>query len=277
MRFLTTSTSFSTGLFEMTKQTMAKLFNKIRKTLISEKPSVMRTTNYLKYAIGEIVLVVIGILIALSINNWNEHRKNANQELKLLQSFKIGLEKDLSDIDSNISTHTTGINSANLILNLLESNQTYNDSLTKHFSYAMQPSTFVNSTSAFETLKSKGIDLITNEKLRNDLINVYDAQYTFFQKGEARFLEELNFGLRNIFPSRFEESHTFNLESDDFSGEIVPLNFESLKTDQEFLYFFKTIKNRTYLLVNFRYKRLRAHVVDLINEIEKEIEKNKNN
>ncbi|NOY47711.1 MAG: hypothetical protein GXO84_05865 [Chlorobi bacterium] len=252
---------------------MAKLFNNIRKQLVSEKPSVGRTTNYLKYAIGEIVLVVIGILIALSINNWNEHRKNANQELKLLQSFKIGLEKDLLDIDSNISSHTEGLNSANMILNLLESNQTYNDTLAKHFSYVMQPSRFVNSTSAFETLKSKGIDLITNEDLRNQLINVYDAQYTFFQYGEDSFMEEQNIGSRNIFPSRFEESFNYDLDSNDFYGEIVPLSFESLKTDQEFLYYFKTIKNRTNVFVNFHYKNLRTHVVDLINEIEKEIEK----
>ncbi len=45
---------------------MAKLFNKIRMKLVSEKPSTIRTTNYLKYAIGEIVLVVIGILIAFA-------------------------------------------------------------------------------------------------------------------------------------------------------------------------------------------------------------------
>jgi uncharacterized membrane-anchored protein YhcB (DUF1043 family) len=256
---------------------MAKLFNNIRKKLVSEKPSATRTSNYLKYAIGEIVLVVIGILIALQINNWNEHRKNINQELKLLHSFKIGLEKDLSDIDSNIKTHTRGINSANLILNLLKKNKSYNDSLAKHFSNATQPSFFLNSTSAFETLKSKGIDLISNKKLKNDLINVYDAQYTFFKKGEMQFLEELNFGLRNIFPSRFEESYIFNLESDDFSGKIVPLNFENLKTDQEFLYYFKSIKNRTYVFVYFFYKNLRAHVVELIDEIENEIKKIENN
>jgi len=252
---------------------MAKLFNNIRKKLVSEKPSTSRTANYLKYAIGEIILVVIGILIALSINNWNEQRKNANQELKLLHSFKIGLEKDLSDIDTNIISHTTAINSANSILNLLEKNQPYNDSLAKHFSYAMQPAFFVNSTSAFETLKSKGIDLISNEDLRNQLINVYDAQYTFFQHGEADFLEELKIGLRNIFPSRFEESYTFDLESDDFAGKIVPLNFENLKTDQKFLYYFKSIRNRTYLFVNFFYKKLRAHVVALINAIDNEIKK----
>jgi len=249
---------------------MIKFFRKIRQNMIKEN----RTSKYLLYAIGEIVLVVIGILIALSINNWNEQRKNANQELKLLQSFNIGLEKDLADIDSNISGHTKGLNSANMILNLLESNQIYNDTLAKHFSNVMEPSRFVNSTSAFETLKSKGIDLITNEDLRNQLISVYDAQYTFFQYGENSFMEEQNIGSRNIFPSRFEESFNYDLaDFNNLHGEIVPLNFESLKTDQEFLYFLKTIKNRTNVFVNFHYKNLRAHVVGLINAIDSEIEK----
>jgi len=48
---------------------MAKLFNSIRRKLVSDKPSFERTTNYLKYAIGEIVLVVIGILIMSKFKN----------------------------------------------------------------------------------------------------------------------------------------------------------------------------------------------------------------
>ncbi len=50
---------------------MIKFFRKIRQNLLMEN----KTGQYLKYALGEIILVVIGILIALSINNWNEHRK----------------------------------------------------------------------------------------------------------------------------------------------------------------------------------------------------------
>ena len=50
---------------------MIKFFRNIRRSLLSEG----KTSKYLKYAVGEIVLVVIGILIALQINNWNEHRK----------------------------------------------------------------------------------------------------------------------------------------------------------------------------------------------------------
>ena len=59
---------------------MIKFFRKIRHNLINEG----KTTKYLKYAIGEIVLVVIGILIALQINNWNEQRKQKLNYLNIL-------------------------------------------------------------------------------------------------------------------------------------------------------------------------------------------------
>jgi len=63
---------------------MIKFFRHIRQSLIMEN----KTTNYLKYAIGEIVLVVIGILIALSINNWNEQRKQKQNYLDIIRTVK---------------------------------------------------------------------------------------------------------------------------------------------------------------------------------------------
>ncbi len=84
---------------------MIKFFKNIRKTFLVEG----KTTNYLKYAIGEIVLVVIGILIALQINNWNEERilkieeksivKNLHNEF--LQNKKI-IQKSIEDSDNCI-------------------------------------------------------------------------------------------------------------------------------------------------------------------------------
>jgi uncharacterized protein (UPF0335 family) len=72
---------------------MIKFFRNIRKNLLSEG----KTSKYFKYAIGEIVLVVIGILIALSINNWNEERKSANNTTllfkKTLEELKFNIEK----------------------------------------------------------------------------------------------------------------------------------------------------------------------------------------
>ncbi len=78
---------------------MIKLFRKIRQNLLLKN----KTGKYLKYAFGEIVLVVIGILIALQINNWNENRKIKNAEIEILHNLKTELEfnlKELKDINN---------------------------------------------------------------------------------------------------------------------------------------------------------------------------------
>jgi hypothetical protein len=62
-----------------------------------------KTGKYLKYAIGEIVLVVIGILIALSINNWNEKRLEKNEAANYVEQIKIELESDITHFNNDIS------------------------------------------------------------------------------------------------------------------------------------------------------------------------------
>ncbi len=63
---------------------MIKFFRKIRQNLFMEN----KTGKYFKYAIGEIILVVIGILIALQINNWNEKRKDVAKEQLILKQLQ---------------------------------------------------------------------------------------------------------------------------------------------------------------------------------------------
>ena len=73
---------------------MIKFFRKIRYDLMSSG----KTSKYIKYAIGEIILVVIGILIALQINNWNEDRKNATNEAHILNEILNNLNEDKDQI-----------------------------------------------------------------------------------------------------------------------------------------------------------------------------------
>lgn len=76
---------------------MIKFFRKIRQNLLSEG----KTGKYLKYAVGEIILVVIGILLALQLNNWNEQRKLKVQEVELLNYALENIERDsilISDV-----------------------------------------------------------------------------------------------------------------------------------------------------------------------------------
>ena len=77
---------------------MIKFFRHIRKNLLMEN----KTSKYFKYAIGEIVLVVIGILIALQINTWNEQKRNENTLKQILVEFKEELRLNIKDLKIGI-------------------------------------------------------------------------------------------------------------------------------------------------------------------------------
>ena len=98
---------------------MIKFFRKIRQNLLMEN----KTGKYLKYAIGEIVLVMIGILLALQVNNWNEERKNNSIRKSYLENLKVDLKKDLENLEElntiNTSDETEGFYLAEFLDNNL--------------------------------------------------------------------------------------------------------------------------------------------------------------
>lgn len=96
---------------------MAKLFNSIRKKLVSEKPSTARTANYLKYAIGEIALVVIGILIALTLNNSNDQRKSNLKVEAILEDVLEELTTNIENADDFIRSQFVKDSIIRLVLN----------------------------------------------------------------------------------------------------------------------------------------------------------------
>jgi len=101
---------------------MIKFFRKIRQNMIKEN----RTSKYLLYAIGEIVLVVIGILIALSINNWNEEQKENNQERFILNKLSVDIKTDVITIERSINENAITITNYKYCLDIL-SNKTKAD------------------------------------------------------------------------------------------------------------------------------------------------------
>jgi hypothetical protein len=93
---------------------MIKLFRNIRKNLLNEG----KTTKYFKYAIGEIVLVVIGILIALQINTWNEDRKTRQSEQLILNNLKSEMLANKEKLAFVLQSHQLGYNNGKLMLGL---------------------------------------------------------------------------------------------------------------------------------------------------------------
>lgn len=148
---------------------MLKLFRNIRKKLLQEG----KTASYIKYAIGEIFLVVIGILIALSINNWNEKRKNQVFEEEILALIDKNLERaaTLLAIELNKTKKAIALTDK-LLEQVFQKN--YTDSLNFWMGHIISFESFKSKTSAFEVLKSKGIGTISDKKLQLNLISYYE-------------------------------------------------------------------------------------------------------
>jgi len=95
---------------------MIPFFRKIRKKMADDN----KPMKYARYAVGEIVLVVIGILIALQINNWNEERKLANERITILQNLREDLRNDIENFQYSIKRLENRQIVANEVLALFE-------------------------------------------------------------------------------------------------------------------------------------------------------------
>ncbi|MFX0558589.1 DUF6090 family protein [Maribacter sp. CXY002] len=138
---------------------MIKFFRKIRQKLLSEN----KFSKYLVYAIGEIVLVVIGILIALQINDWNEHRKDKATEHTLLIAMHDDLLINIDRLNNDIQIEQNTINQANKVIQHLDERKRYNPNLDKLFAEAIFSPDITISASSYESIKFKGIDIVHNE------------------------------------------------------------------------------------------------------------------
>ncbi len=148
---------------------MINFFRKKRKLLADENKSL----KYARYAIGEIILVVIGILIALSINNWNDHRKSKNYEQEILFLIDQNLKSDSLALTIELNKTTEAVL---LVDRLLEqvALKNYNDSLNIWMGKIINFERFKSQSSAFEVLKSKGIETISDNELQLALMSYYD-------------------------------------------------------------------------------------------------------
>ncbi len=144
---------------------MIKFFRKIREQLLIDN----KTGKYLKYAIGEIVLVVIGILIALQINNWNEDRKNSVKEKQYLTSFKNDLLINITELERVIEKSEFTSKHADTVL-MIYQNEIRDVPLDKLIRQIMTATGFTVYTSQEGTIQdivgSGTLDIIKNDSIR---------------------------------------------------------------------------------------------------------------
>jgi len=244
---------------------MLHFFRKIRHDLIANSKSI----KYLKYAIGEIILVVIGILIALSINNWNENQKLLLIEKKLLGEVILGLESDYILINKCIHDHKIYLNSQNIIIDWIKGNQVYNDSLVRHFKHTYWTKLFLPKDAPFESLKEFGFRNITNDQLRDQIAHLYDFVYEqvlFWQSEYKKTSIDYRSTLAEI---GFE----FLDESDEIALDVQPINPLALKSNKAYLFNLRMTNGTLYLHTN-KLINAKREIGKTIKMIEKEMKYN---
>ena len=190
---------------------MINFFRKKRKKLADENKAI----KYARYAIGEIVLVVIGILIALQLNTMKENHIEQKQERVYLNNIKRDLQNQLTKIDAQIEYEKSVVEVAKPILKLYQANKkfTIDSSFTASIGIMTGRMTFVKVDPTYTELLSSGhIDILSNNEFKNSLI-------TYYQDLER--VEQITNKNNNLFTDAVYMNNIINLSEIQLSREFV--------------------------------------------------------
>lgn len=228
---------------------MIKFFRKFRKNSISQG----KAGNYLKYSIGEITLVVIGILIALQINNWNQDSQLKKEELKTLNSLYQAIQINKNELDKSLMAQITRNESLQEILRIDVDTKklVYLDSI---ISINIKNHTFDPSTGVYNSMINSGkIELISNDTIKNRISKLYD-RVKDYQESEREVTE---YTKEHLEPSFIENS----------SINPMVLARQTERTETE-----KSI-DREYYNRNFSSQKIKNMYILLLNKMSVVIQK----
>ncbi len=198
---------------------MLKIFRRIRQQLISEN----KFNKYILYAIGEVFLVLIGILLALAISDWNDARIDKQAEIRTLIELKKGILIDLE----TITVKQTEVNKSIADLNYLQSliknkNYQYNKELDTLFGVVYGVRIFRPNSAFYEDLKSAGLKLIKNEAIRLKIVQLFENNYK-----ALNWINELEMSINDVNRTYYLN----NFYGLTFSKYATPNNFKFIWTD----------------------------------------------
>lgn len=272
---------------------MIKFFRKIRKQLLIEN----KLGKYLIYALGEIILVVIGILIALQINNWNQEQIEIKKETVSLNNLILDLEEQSDLLDEYIQEESEFYQSGIYILEHYAKNKSFiiNDSVLSKLNILAFRRTFSPINTTFKELVSTGnIGLIRDETLKRNIIqsyselervslvtsynntNLVDGLFNPVLFELSLFIFKLNYPegqfnrLFNDFRTR--QNKIFNSES---LKDLYTTSGKLLSTPEKALNLFNVLQIRIQMASGqiTRYNQLQQEITELLIAIKLEVKK----
>jgi hypothetical protein len=211
---------------------MIKFFRKIRQNLLTEN----KFGKYITYAVGEVILVVIGILIALTINNWNQERQLENEEKVILKNIHTEFLENKNALKLGLKKNNQGCKASIILLNLVgQKRELIQQQNLDSLMYVMlETSSFRPSENTISDLLQSGkLQLLQNENLKSLLYkwtrNLKKTDVSF-NRAELKIDNEL-------VPYLTEH---YSMKDIDMYGTLKWQNKTLLKIDK--LYIFEDIK-----------------------------------
>jgi len=241
------------------------LFEGMLRSLFENNPgkgAKKRKRNFWLYSVGEFVLIFLGILIALQLENLNQKRQEKKLEKVLLSEMLSNLKANQDDIEFNIRLQERFLNSNHVVLEFLKGDQDWHDSLGIHFNYLMGGTVYDNNNSTYESLNSIGIDLVRNDSLRQQITLVYTVRYPKVEKTQDILFTYI---FDHLYPAL-----RVNLQTLVPREVTVPVDLEQLRQNNGFL----EDLNMTIFIYNLSrrtYQRALVSTEILISDIEKEL------
>ena len=210
-----------------------------------------RSVRYLVYAIGEIALVVIGILIALQVNNWNESKLQREREMNTLHEISAELAQNIEQLDrtgGGVLRERKRQESIRLLIAYFDRKGPYHDSLDQHFNMAMNLGGYIFRNSGYQSLLSTGLDQIADPELRSAISKLYSDNVTRLD----RMFNETRDDFYNYMLDFLRKDFIYIKATDSarFFTRLKPRDYDNLMKNGEFIQSLKVYSfiHMSYLL-----------------------------
>lgn len=206
---------------------MFRLFRHARDAALANR----KLLRFLRYSLGELFLVVAGILIALQIDDWNEDRKKVLRETRILIDIKADIQANIENLEEGIRLlEKLRANTLNVIRHY-EQRIGFNASVASSLEYFLGWWDPDFRQASFENLKSEGVNIISNHSLRKEIINLFDVEMDILDVSEVNRLNGLFENMLIPIQRRhFYRDHTSREETWPFR----PTDYERMMRDPEF-------------------------------------------
>ena len=181
----------------------------------------------LKRAVGEVVMIVVGVLIALAASDWQQDRMERRAELDLLGELRRALTADLAALEEQYARYERVDRRVTTLLRIIDSGAPYTDSLDAYFGTLYGIEFPRLNRAGYESLKSQGLDLVSDDALRSRIAAVYEQAY-------ARIDDALD-SERMVILDLLRPYVLVHFKDLRFNVSATPLDYAFVATDQKFV------------------------------------------